>query len=136
MGIGHFRVHLFYFSSAFYVPLPSYKRVIAKKHYPLSIPASAIQQRNMDMSHGSSQRMSPDSSMMPMSSMPMVFFTSTTTPLFSSRWSPTSTGSYAGTCIFLIALAVVFRGLLAGKTSWSDDGMKKRSINNMLLFET
>ena len=26
-------------------------------------------------------------------------------------WSPTSTGGYAGTCIFLIILAVVFRAL-------------------------
>jgi Ctr copper transporter family len=42
----------------------------------------------------------------------MVFFTSTSTPLYSLSWTPTSTGQYAGSCIFLIVLAVVFRSLL------------------------
>lgn len=48
-----------------------------------------------------------------MSQMRMTFFTSTTTPLYSIAWTPTSTGLYAATCIFLICFAVVFRGLLA-----------------------
>ena len=64
--------------------------------------------------------------------MSMVFFTSTTTPLFSSRWSPTSTGTYAGTCIFLIALAIVFRGLLAGKSvlerRWRDNALNRQYV--------
>ena len=64
--------------------------------------------------------------------MSMVFFTSTTTPLFSSRWSPTSTGTYAGTCIFLIALAIVFRGLLAGKSvlerRWRDKALDRQYV--------
>ena len=52
---------------------------------------------------------------MDMSSMSMasVFFTSTTTPLYSNSWSPSTTGQYAGTCIFLILLAIVFRTLFA-----------------------
>ena len=48
-------------------------------------------------------------------SMAMVFFSSLTTPLFSSSWTPFDTGSYAGTCIFLVVLAVVHRALLAAK---------------------
>jgi copper transporter 1 len=43
----------------------------------------------------------------------MTFFTSITTPLYSSSWSPNTTSQYAGTCIFLIALATIFRALLA-----------------------
>jgi len=39
-------------------------------------------------------------------------------------WTPSDVGDYAGTCIFLIALAVIFRGLLAlrshfQRTAWS-----------------
>jgi copper transporter 1 len=51
--------------------------------------------------------------MMEMKMMAMTFFTSTTTPLFSSSWTPTSTGQYAGTCIFLIVFSTIFRALLA-----------------------
>ncbi|KAI0380592.1 hypothetical protein F5Y04DRAFT_281617 [Hypomontagnella monticulosa] len=45
--------------------------------------------------------------------MAMVFFQSVTTPLYSSAWTPQGEGSYAGTCIFLIALAVIHRILIA-----------------------
>ena len=48
-----------------------------------------------------------------MDAMAMTFFASTVTPLFSMAWMPNSTGQYAGTCIFLIALAAIFRALLA-----------------------
>lgn len=51
--------------------------------------------------------------MMGMDAMAMTFFTSTGTPLFSMPWTPMTTGQYAGTCIFLIALAAICRGLLA-----------------------
>jgi hypothetical protein len=44
-------------------------------------------------------------------SMPMVFTNDHSTPLFSSQWTPTTAEGYAGTCIFLIALAVISRGL-------------------------
>lgn len=50
---------------------------------------------------------------MGMSDMSMTFFTATDTPLYSDAWTPKSTGAYAGTCIFLIALAVLFRGIIA-----------------------
>ncbi|KAK8141467.1 hypothetical protein G3M48_010481 [Beauveria asiatica] len=38
------------------------------------------------------------------SMMAMVFQTQTATPLFSNAWTPHSSGTYAGTCIFLIVL--------------------------------
>ncbi|PNS18804.1 hypothetical protein CAC42_5343 [Sphaceloma murrayae] len=71
-------------------------------------------------SHGSSQSSSSSStsdsghsSMMAMSDMMMTFFTSTSTALYSEDWTPNSTGQYAGTCIFLIALCILFRALVA-----------------------
>lgn len=48
-----------------------------------------------------------------MADMVMTFFTSFKTPLFSNDWTPTTKGQYAGTCIFLIALAVILRVLIA-----------------------
>lgn len=60
--------------------------------------------RSMDMGAGST---------MPMSMMTMTFFTSSTTALFSTAWTPATAGQYTGTCIFLIAFAVIFRALIA-----------------------
>jgi copper transporter 1 len=51
--------------------------------------------------------------MMGMQMMAMTFFTSTNSPLYSISWMPESKKSYAGTCIFLIVLAAILRGLLA-----------------------
>lgn len=69
----------------------------------------------MDMSSPSSASSSM-SSMNPGtsdSSMQIIFFTSTSTPLYSTSWTPSTTGQYAGTCIFVIILAVIFRTLFA-----------------------
>lgn len=46
-------------------------------------------------------------------SMAMTFQNTHDTPLFSNLWTPTSDGSYAGTCIFLIILAIIDRCLFA-----------------------
>lgn len=48
-------------------------------------------------------------------SMPVIFSDSHATPLFSNTWTPSSPAGYAGTCLFLIILAIVDRGLLAFK---------------------
>ncbi|KAF9700234.1 hypothetical protein EKO04_001738 [Ascochyta lentis] len=56
---------------------------------------------------------SSDMAMMGADSMAMTFFVSTSTPLWSKAFTPHNTGDYAGICIFLIALATVFRLLLA-----------------------
>jgi hypothetical protein len=45
--------------------------------------------------------------------MAMVFFGAADTPLFSSAWTPSGGGSYAATCVFLVALSVAYRALLA-----------------------
>jgi copper transporter 1 len=55
----------------------------------------------------------PSKMMMGADSMAMTFFVSTSTPLWSTSFSPHNTGEYAGICIFLIALATMFRLLLA-----------------------
>lgn len=53
----------------------------------------------------------------PMGTMhPMVFTNAHDTPLWSASWTPSSSGSYAGTCIFLIVLAIVDRSLIALKS--------------------
>jgi len=57
----------------------------------------------------------------------MVFFSSTSTPLYSSDWTPHSTGQYAWTCIFLVILAAFLRGLFAVKHI-----MEKRSLDKAL----
>ncbi|KAF7562308.1 hypothetical protein G7046_g1823 [Stylonectria norvegica] len=55
---------------------------------------------------------------MGMEDMAMVFFTSTNTPLWSTAFSPKTTGQYAGTCIFLICFATIFRLLLAFRVNF------------------
>ena len=64
--------------------------------------------------------------------MAMTFFTSIETPLFSESWTPRSTAGYAGTCIFLIVLAVVFRGIMAFKHHmehrWLDQHLNRRYV--------
>jgi len=81
----------------------------------------------MDMSMGSNSMASVSAS-----AMRMVFFTSTSTPLFSTLWTPDSTPAYAGTCIFLIILGAIFRGLLAYRASlerrWLDREFRRRYI--------
>jgi copper transporter 1 len=49
---------------------------------------------------------------MSMADMAMVFFTSANTPLYTSAWTPTTAGQYAGTCIFLVILPIICRALL------------------------
>lgn len=48
-------------------------------------------------------------------SMGMGFTNTQNTLLFSAAWTPSSSGAYAGTCIFLIILSIVDRGLIALK---------------------
>lgn len=74
--------------------------------------SAAMTGMSMGMPTDSSMSMN-SSMMMGMDSMAMVFFTSNQTPLYSWSWSPTTDGQYAGTCIFLIAFAALFRALLA-----------------------
>lgn len=70
-------------------------------------------------SDNSSMDMSGGMSMMSMADMMMTFFTSTSTPLYSESWTPNTTGQYVGTCIFLIVLAAIFRGIVAIRQNFS-----------------
>ncbi|KAK7963391.1 Ctr copper transporter family [Apiospora saccharicola] len=45
--------------------------------------------------------------------MPVVFYNSLTTPLFSKAWTPSNPVVYAATCIFILALGVVHQLLIA-----------------------
>ncbi|KAK5099223.1 hypothetical protein LTS08_005803 [Lithohypha guttulata] len=80
----------------------------------------------MDMSSSSS---SSDSMSM---TMQMVFTNAHDTPLYSSSWTPRTTGQYAATCIFLIFLGLAFRGLLAAKhvieIHWSAKARNRRYV--------
>ncbi|EKV09913.1 Ctr copper transporter, putative [Penicillium digitatum] len=69
----------------------------------------------MDMS--SSSASDGMSSSMGSMSMTMVFHNTHDTPLFSNGWTPSSSGSFAGTCIFLIILAIIDRCLIAFKAT-------------------
>lgn len=78
--------------------------------------------------------MSGDSSISSASSMSMamVFTNDHSTPLFSARWTPTTSGAYAGTCIFLVVLAVISRLLSAYRHTvehkWHDRAVNRRYI--------
>lgn len=66
------------------------------------------------------------------SMMSMTFFTSHTTPLYSEQWTPKSTGAYAGTCIFIILLAALYRGsfkfLHLLEMRWLESSLNRRYI--------
>jgi hypothetical protein len=65
-------------------------------------------------------------------SMRVVFSQSKKTPLYAEMWMPENVGGYAATCIFLIFLAALLRGLLACKAilekRWLDLELKCHSV--------
>ncbi len=64
--------------------------------------------------------------------MPMIFTTSHHTPLYATGWTPSTAGGYAGTCIFLVILAILLRFLFAGKSileqRWSIAARSRRYV--------
>ncbi|EEP81152.1 conserved hypothetical protein [Uncinocarpus reesii 1704] len=64
--------------------------------------------------------------------MAMVFQNFIQTPLYTVAWTPATGGTYAATCIFLIALAMLGRGLMAVKTTldqrWLNQARERRLI--------
>ncbi|KAL8823746.1 MAG: hypothetical protein Q9191_005585 [Dirinaria sp. TL-2023a] len=87
----------------------------------------------MDMSSMSSTDSQSTSNTTMSSMMSNVFTTITSTPLYSTAWTPATTGSYAGTCIFLIVLATISRCLAAGKHllehRWLDNELNRRYVS-------
>ncbi|KAK9469256.1 Ctr copper transporter family-domain-containing protein [Lipomyces arxii] len=63
----------------------------------------------MDMPPPSSSSSSSSNPTNMSMNMVMAFHTSYTDLLFATGWTPTSKGKYAGACIFLIVLAVIYR---------------------------
>lgn len=91
----------------------------------------------MDMSSSSSMNMTTNSTASTSMSMEtmvmMVAFQNTmTSTLYVESWTPNSIGTYAASCIFLIGLAAILRGLFAVKavmeTRWLDQELKRRYI--------
>lgn len=86
----------------------------------------SMDMNNMDMSSGNS------SSSMGSMIMSMVFQTQRATPLYSNDWTPKSDGAYAGTCIFLIALSIGARLLVAFRHAqeqrWKRTDSRRRYI--------
>lgn len=82
----------------------------------------------MDMSHS----MSHSDMDMSGGGMAMTFNNNHNTTLFSNLWTPASDGAYAGTCIFLIILAIIDRSLIALKAvlerRWHAAHMNRRYI--------
>lgn len=64
--------------------------------------------------------------------MDMTFFESTSTPLFSMSWTPSTIGAYVGTCIFLIVLAIILHALYAVKSiaeaRWHAEDLRRRYV--------
>jgi hypothetical protein len=64
--------------------------------------------------------------------MHMFFQTDNATPLFAAAWTPSNAGTYAATCIFLIVLACIGRGLLALRSileaRWLDRDAARRYV--------
>lgn len=62
----------------------------------------------------------------------MVFTTDHSTPLYSSQWTPSTTGAYAGTCIFILILGIISRFLLAYRhlleAKWHDKAVRRRYV--------
>lgn len=64
--------------------------------------------------------------------MMMTFTTNTKTPLYATNWTPTSAGAYAGTCIFLVVLAIFARLLVALKAAqevrWENQAANRKYV--------
>lgn len=97
---------------------------------------------NMGMDHSSTET-SSGSSM-----MKMAFHTSTIDNLFSEAWTPKTIGQYAGACIFLIVLAIIYCALAAFKSiqdaKWHKDerargivvaGTRRNSVRSSVVDE-
>lgn len=84
-----------------------------------------LPRHDMDMGSGSG-------SSSHQSSMSMVFQTDQATPLYSTAWTPQTSGSYAGTCIFLVVLAALARALVALRATqehrWYENEKNRRYI--------
>ncbi|KAF2655814.1 Ctr copper transporter-like protein [Lophiostoma macrostomum CBS 122681] len=68
--------------------------------------------------------------------MSMTFFTATNTPLYAKSWTPLSAGAYAGTCIFLIILAIILRAVLTIKSYLEARAIQSAMKRRYLVIES
>ncbi|KAL8339365.1 hypothetical protein RB601_005792 [Gaeumannomyces tritici] len=64
--------------------------------------------------------------------MPVVFFSSTSTPLYSNALAPRNGGQYAGLCVFIVALAMFARLLIAARGVVDASRWKTKGGSTML----
>lgn len=67
--------------------------------------------------------------------MHATFFNSQTTPLFSSSWVPSTTGQYAGTCIFLILFAALYHALGTFRKHWVHKLQNKERQRRIVIVD-
>ncbi|KKY38736.1 putative low affinity copper transporter [Diaporthe ampelina] len=76
--------------------------------------------------------MDMDGSSSMMATMMVAFHNDIATTLYSEMWTPSSAGTYAATCIFIIMLAAIFRSLFALKAiqegRWLDQELNRRYV--------
>jgi len=69
----------------------------------------------------------------------MVFFESTSTPVYSMHWTPSSTTQYAFTCIFFILLSTIERSLLAVRSlleaRWRSQALQRGYIRSAVRLD-
>lgn len=75
---------------------------------------------------------SSDTTTTMMATMMVAFQNDMQTTLYADAWTPATLGQYAGTCIFVIALAAIFRGLFAVRATlearWLDQEINRRYV--------
>lgn len=85
-----------------------------------------------DSSSSSGDDNSSSSSSMSGGGHSTIFQSSIAATLFSNDWTTSSAGAYAGTCIFLIVLAIIARLLVALKATlearWQSQAAKRRFV--------
>jgi hypothetical protein len=84
-------------------------------HKALTASDRSINNPTLPMDHHDNNSHDHHDSMSMPTTMPMTFFASTTTPLYTTAWQPTTQTRYALTCLFLVLLCIVFRALLAAR---------------------
>lgn len=92
-----------------------------------SVPTAAASMEGMDMG-GASPSLGHGG-------MGSAFFTATNTPLYSNSWTPNSAGAYAGTCIFLIILAIILRAAFTAKAHLDAQAVKSAMKRRYVVVE-
>lgn len=82
----------------------------------------------MDMGGDSSSGMSH--------SMAMTFHSNMVDALFSDQWVPSNRGQYAGTCIFIVFFAMIYRGLFVVKFKLDEKLIKCGKLNKQVVALT